>query len=57
MSLLSVSESAERLGCQPSTVYRYIEDGVLPAYRIGPKLLRIDPTDLYALIKPARAAA
>ncbi|MFJ2300479.1 helix-turn-helix domain-containing protein [Oerskovia paurometabola] len=57
MTLLSVAESAQRLGCQPATIYRYIDAGTLPAYRVGPRTLRVDPADLDALIRPTKAGA
>lgn len=57
MALLSVAESAQRLGCQPATIYRYIDAGTLPAYRVGPRTLRVDPADLDALIRPTKAGA
>lgn len=35
---LSTAEVAQRLGCDPSTVIRYIEDGDLPgSFKMNPK--------------------
>lgn len=40
----SVKEAAERYGCSPDTVRRWVAQGMLDAYRLGPRLLRIDLT-------------
>jgi excisionase family DNA binding protein len=49
---LSIIEAATILGVNPKTVRRYIWEGRLPAVRVGPKLLRIDPRDLDQLAHP-----
>jgi excisionase family DNA binding protein len=48
--LLRASEVAERLGVDPSTVYRLIERGSLPALQLGGKghTVRIDERELGA---------
>jgi len=43
--LLSIAETADRLGVSPKTVRRQIAAGDLPAHRIGRRVL-IDPRDL-----------
>ncbi|SLH95782.1 DNA-binding protein, excisionase family [Mycobacteroides abscessus subsp. massiliense] len=40
---ISVNEVAEEFGISPRTVRRYIATGRLTAYRVGPKLVRLDP--------------
>lgn len=50
----SVAEAAELLGVSPSTVWRWIDAGRLPAYRVGPKNIRIARADVEAAIRPAR---
>jgi excisionase family DNA binding protein len=50
----SVGQAASLLGVSPSTVWRWIEAKKLPAYRIGPRRIRIREADLQALIRPAR---
>ena len=52
-ALLSVSEAARTLGVSPSTIWRWIEAGKLPAYRIGPKKIRITKEDLGQMVQPA----
>lgn len=39
---ISVQEVADQFGVSTKTVRRYIADGRLTAYRVGPKLIRID---------------
>jgi len=49
---LTVPEVADRLRVQRMTVYRWIEDGKLPAMQIG-KHYRIKASDLDALLESA----
>jgi excisionase family DNA binding protein len=51
----SVPQAARLLGVSPSTVWRWIEAEKLPAYRVGPKNIRIKKEDLDKVIQPARA--
>lgn len=44
-------EAAEYLGITDRTLRRMIAAGDLPAYRLGPRLLRIDVGDLDALMR------
>jgi excisionase family DNA binding protein len=50
----TVSDAARVLDVSPSTVWRWIAAGKLPAYRIGGKSIRIRKDDLQAIIHPAR---
>jgi excisionase family DNA binding protein len=50
----SVAEAADALGVSPSTIWRWIRDRRLPAYRVGPRTIRIKPEDVEALLQPAR---
>jgi len=52
---LSVAEAAARLKVNKSTVWRWIDSGRLPAYRIGERRVRLKKTDVEGLIMPARA--
>lgn len=54
---LSQAEAAEYLGITDRTLRRMIAAGELPAYRLGPRLLRIDAGDLDALLTPVPAAS
>ncbi|MGH2344539.1 MAG: helix-turn-helix domain-containing protein [Chloroflexota bacterium] len=51
---LSVAEAAARLKVNKSTVWRWIDSGRLPAYRIGERRVRLKKADVEGLITPAR---
>lgn len=48
----SLSTAAEYLGCSEKTIRRMIADGQITGYRLGPRLLRVDLTELDALMQP-----
>lgn len=50
----TVPSAARRLGVTPRTLYRRIANGDLTAYRSGPRILRLDPADVDALLAPTR---
>ncbi|BAW08748.1 conserved hypothetical protein [Nocardia seriolae] len=37
------------------TIYRWIDSGYLTAYRVGPRLLRVERSELLAVAKPIEA--
>ncbi len=49
--LKSIPDAAAYLQVSQKTVRRYIAAGRLPAYRAGPKFLRVDQADLDALLQ------
>lgn len=51
---LSPKEAAIHLGVSPSLIYKMINNGTLPAHRIGEKLLCIKPSDLDQVYRPAK---
>jgi excisionase family DNA binding protein len=54
----SVGDAAARVGLSTKTVRRWIASGQLAGYRMGPRLLRVDPDDvdrMLTLIPSARA--
>jgi excisionase family DNA binding protein len=54
----SVGDAAARVGVSTKTVRRWIASGQLAGYRMGPRLLRVDPDDvdrMLTLIPSARA--
>ncbi|MFC0248750.1 helix-turn-helix domain-containing protein [Citricoccus parietis] len=53
---LSISDVAEERGLSESTVRRLISRGDLRAYRIGKRIIRIDPADLDALFTEVNPA-
>jgi excisionase family DNA binding protein len=52
-----IKAASEVAGVCDKTLRRYIAEGLLPAYRVGPKLIRIDLDDLEELLKPIGGAA
>jgi excisionase family DNA binding protein len=48
----SIQQAADHIGLSTKTIRRYIADGTLRAYRIGPRTIRIDPDSLAALARP-----
>lgn len=56
---LTIAEAAELRGVSTKTIRRWIAAGLIPAYRVGPHLIRLDPADLDRLDRriPAAAAA
>lgn len=49
---VTIDGAAEYLSVNPLTIRRWIADGRIPAYRFGPKLIRIDLDDLDAMARP-----
>ena len=52
----SVGEAAARVGVSTKTVRRWIASGQLAGYRMGPRLLRVDPDDVDAMLMLIPAA-
>lgn len=48
-SRITIAAAAESRNVSTRTVRRWIAAGLLPAYRTGPHLIRINPADLDAL--------
>lgn len=46
----SLADAAERTGLSIRTLRRRIAAGQLPAYRTGPRVLRVDPADVDRLM-------
>ena len=45
----SIGEAAEYMHVGRSTIRGWVAEGLLPAYRVGPKILQVDLDDLDAL--------
>ena len=56
MSLLTIETAAEMLAVHPRTIRRYVASGDLPAYRIGPRQIRVRASDVDALLVPIPTA-
>ena len=50
---LSTQAAAKRLGVTPRTLYRFVDQGELPAYRMG-RVIRLKVTDVDAYIESTR---
>lgn len=44
--LVSIQQAAAKFGISTRTVRRYIDAGIMTGYRIGPRLIRVDLTQL-----------
>lgn len=50
---LNTAKAAQRLGVTPRTLYRFIDDGQLPAYRFG-RVIRLKETEVEEFIERCR---
>ena len=50
-------QTASHLGVDARTVRRWISDGRLIAYRVGPRLIRVDRESVLKLAQPVGGAA
>lgn len=50
---MSTQEAARRLGVTPRTLYRFVDEGSLTAYKMG-RVFRLKQTDVDAFIESAR---
>jgi excisionase family DNA binding protein len=50
---LSTAEAAHRLGITPRTLYRFIDEGQLPAFRFG-RVIRLKTGDVDVFIEACR---
>jgi excisionase family DNA binding protein len=53
----TIKQTAEYIGADPKTIRRWIADGRLTAYRVGPRLIRIDRESILKLASPIGGAA
>jgi excisionase family DNA binding protein len=49
---VTVKYGAEVAGTHTKTIHRWIDSGLLPAYKVGPRIVRIDLDELLALFQP-----
>lgn len=50
----TIPEAAKLLKVSVSTVWRWIDSGALPAYRIGQRRIRIKKAELQTIIQPIK---
>ncbi len=53
MKVVSPREAARQLGVQTSTIYSWIRNGILSAYKLPSGYFRIREVDLQAFLTPA----
>lgn len=53
----TISQTAEFFGVDEKTIRRWIAQGRLTAYRVGPRLIRIDRESIAKLCKPIGCVA
>lgn len=53
MRWLGTTEAAEVLGVVPRTLYRMIDEGLIPAYKMG-RVIRLKASDLDAFLETTR---
>jgi excisionase family DNA binding protein len=51
----SLADAAARTHVSTRTLRRWIAEGRLQAYRVGPRLVRLDPASVDQLMKPTRS--
>lgn len=54
--LISLVLAAKKANCSPRTVRRWIATGVIPGYRVGPRLVRVDAADIDGIARQIPAA-
>lgn len=54
--MLSIADAAHLTGVSDKTIRRRIADGSLSAYRMGPRLIRVDLVELDLLLRPIPTA-
>lgn len=50
---MSTQEAARRLGITPRTLYRFVDEGALPAYKMG-RVFRLKRSDVDAYMEASR---
>ncbi len=50
---MSTADAAKRLGITPRTLYRFIDEGQLPAYRFG-RVIRLKQTEVDSFIETCK---
>ena len=50
---MSSKDAAQRIGITPRTLYRFIDEGQIPAYRIG-RVIRLQRSDVESFIEQSR---
>ncbi|WP_193117351.1 helix-turn-helix domain-containing protein [Brachybacterium tyrofermentans] len=54
--LITLDDAAEMLAVNTRTIRRYVSAGDLPAFRLGPRHIRVKHDDVLALLVPVPTA-
>lgn len=54
--LVGITEASDYADVHPITIRRWIAAGRLPAYRVGPRLLKVDLNELEQSLQPIPTA-
>lgn len=54
--LISQQEAAARCGVHPKTIRRWTAAGLINAYRVGPRLIKVDAAELDKVLRPVGGA-
>ncbi len=52
----SIAEAADLVGASTKTIRRRIADGTLTGYRMGPRLIRVDLSEIERVLAPIPTA-
>jgi len=52
--LVDVRQAAERINVSPKTIRKWIRNGTLRAYRVGPSMIRLDTADIDSLVQAVK---
>lgn len=55
-NLAAVKDGAKHINVHPKTLRRYIAEGLITGYRVGPRNLRVDLDELDKFARPVRRA-
>ena len=56
-NLIGLQEAAARCNVDPRTIRRWIAAGRINAYRVGPRLIKVDAAELDKVLRPVGGAA
>ena len=52
---ISLAEGARRARVHQRTLRRWIDDGIIAGYYVGPRVLRVDPAEIDSILTPVAA--
>jgi excisionase family DNA binding protein len=55
--LIGIEEFAAECGVSSRSIRRYVKDGILPAYRVGHTLLKLDRRDVDLVVRREEVSA